>query len=238
MKLYPLTERQKIMIRSLEIHFNSDQPTTEILILHAYGKIDLIHGIHPSCLPSWENVTDADFSTFVRCGFMSVEGSNKFGKSDRFALREYEILEAIKHDFMISEPTPVLTGVQVSFDGANITGSNLNIASTLNDVHQQIQNAPALSDDFKAQISQLLQQLREEMAQVPADYADDVEILAEQTNQLAQELSAEKPRLKKAIITAEGLKKAAENLVSVVPYAVKIATRIVEVIEILAKPGA
>lgn len=111
--------------------------------------------------------------------------------------------------------------------GGNVSGGNVNIGGkqTFNgDVSIQygaLESAPAGSpqDELKA----LLQELETALKNEPADKADDIELAQEYANEIAEEAAKESPRKKKLAITGENLQKAAENLASVAPIAVKIA---------------
>ena len=118
---------------------------------------------------------------------------------------------------------------------SEINVGNLNNASNLNiggeqtfhgDVtitinHGQLNNAP--SDPTRDELKSLLEQLEAALKDVPAEHAEDAELVQEYANDAAEEAAKEQPRQKKLEITGENLKKAAENLLAVSPIAVKIA---------------
>src|SRR5690606_13309145 len=107
---------------------------------------------------------------------------------------------------------------------SEINVGNLNNASNLNiggeqtfhgDVtitinHGQLNNAP--SDPTRDELKSLLEQLEAALKDVPAEHAEDAELVQEYANDAAEEAAKEQPRQKKLEITGENLKKAAENL--------------------------
>jgi internalin A len=75
-----------------------------------------------------------------------------------------------------------------------------------------------------AELRELLKQLEAELRNVPSEQAQDAELVQKYANDAAQEAGKENPNPRALKITGEGLKAAAENLLSVAPIAVQIAT--------------
>lgn len=117
-----------------------------------------------------------------------------------------------KSDININAP---VTGGNVNIGGTQTMGDNINIQ------YNSLPAAPAESPlgTLKAQ----LEELETALKSVPKEHAENAELVQEYANDIAEEASKEKPRKKKLEITGEGLKKAAENLATVAPIAVKIA---------------
>jgi hypothetical protein len=86
--------------------------------------------------------------------------------------------------------------------------------------------AQAHADD-KVELEQLIKQLEAELNKLPTDHQEDAETVAELTQDLVEEAGKEKPKKGKLEITAEGLKKAAQNLANVAPLIGEIAGKIV-----------
>jgi hypothetical protein len=114
--------------------------------------------------------------------------------------------------------------------GGSVSGGNVNIGGTQN-FHGNVNiNYNALSsipsnlllDDLKS----LLQELETALKQQSADKAEDVELIQEYANEIAEEAAKELPRKKKLEIMAENLMKAAKNLLNVSPIAAKIVQKL------------
>lgn len=112
----------------------------------------------------------------------------------------------------------------------DITNSNVNIKSKLNNVSQSIGALPRGDDDLKAQLQALIQQLSAELQKAPAEQAEDAEAVAEAAKDLVEKATAEKPNKKLLSINGENLKQAAQSLAGVMPIVLDIATRIVTTI--------
>jgi len=119
-----------------------------------------------------------------------------------------------------------VTGDTFNMSG-DFRGAILNIKSTLTNVTQTIGALPNADEAAKANLQQLVNQLDEELKQVPADKAEEAEAVAQMTKTLVETANSEKPNKMMLQITGEGLKKAAENLAAIVPNVVKIAGAIV-----------
>ncbi len=111
----------------------------------------------------------------------------------------------------------------------DIHHSLFNIKSRLENVQQSIQNLPAQPFE-KAELEELIAQLKAELEKAPKEKADDVEIIAEDTERLIKEIEKPKPNRKRLEITGEGLIEAAEALVSVAPKILDLMSRIVKMV--------
>ncbi|GEM_PF-1605317 len=105
-----------------------------------------------------------------------------------------------------------VAGDNIDFAGASITGSNLNIKSTLTNVTQTIGALPNTGAEEKARLEELLKQLAEALQQVPPKEAERITTLLDRTLEDAK--SGDKSMFQ---IGAEGLQKATEAVASVVP---------------------
>ncbi len=118
------------------------------------------------------------------------------------------------------------TGDTFNLSG-DFRGANVNVKSTLKDVHQTIGDMTKADDAAKTELQQLIFQLNEALQKVPADKAEDADAVAQITESLVETANDEKPNKMMLQITGEGLKQAAQNLAAIVPDVVKIAGAIV-----------
>lgn len=108
----------------------------------------------------------------------------------------------------------------------NIAGDSITIiGSTLSNASRRAQSLTQADD--RAELEQLIEQLKAALEKVPADKQEEAQTVAEYTKTLVEEAAKEKPKKSMLEITGEGLKKAAQNLVGVAPLVGEIAARIV-----------
>lgn len=118
-------------------------------------------------------------------------------------------------------------GINIS---GNVEGGNVNIGSeqtvhgdlTIN--YGVLSNAPDGSP--QAELAALLKELESALQQVPAEQAGDVELVKEEADAIAAEVAKLDPNPRRLEIKAEGLKKAAENLLTVAPIVGKIVAKV------------
>lgn len=120
----------------------------------------------------------------------------------------------------------LVMGNNYDFSGANITGSNINVGSTLTNVTQNIGSIPNASTEDKQKLEQLVKQLQAELQKVPEAQADDAEKVANRTKAMVDEVNKTKPDKEFVEINGESLKKAATNIGAVLPAVLTIATQI------------
>lgn len=109
----------------------------------------------------------------------------------------------------------------------NFSGAIVNVKSTLTNVSQTIGALPQADDAAKAELQDLIRQLEEALKQVPPDKAQEKEAVEQMAKMLVDTANNEQPNKSMMHISAEGLKKAAENLAGIVPDVVKIAGAII-----------
>ena len=115
-----------------------------------------------------------------------------------------------------------------TFDmSGDFRGAILNIRSVLNNVSQSIGQIPNVDDSAKDELKKLVDQLNEALQKAPQDKAEEAEAVALSAKMLVEQASAEKPNWPMVKITGEGLKAAAQNLATVLPVVLTIATQIV-----------
>lgn len=112
----------------------------------------------------------------------------------------------------------------------NVTGSIVNIDSTLDQVTQTIGSANTVDDATKKQLTDMIGQLKTELEKVPPAVKEEAEAIAETAKALVEAGTKEKPNKAMVQITGEGLKKAAENIASVVPTVLTISSGILRTI--------
>ena len=168
----------------------------------------------------WSKAEEADFEVFVSRGFF-IPKPQLQQHVLRFALDKGLILDAYKRGWKL----PSKEANQV----VNIStgdGSIINYQSTLTNVQQSIGSTPLLSGDAKAELTQLVGELKEALTDVSEDGADDAEVLVRHAEAAVNELNIAKPNKKWLQANIEGLEKAAKNLERILPPVVGIAVKI------------
>ncbi len=109
---------------------------------------------------------------------------------------------------------------------------NLNVATTLSNVRQNINNIQSIPKSDKDELEKMFLKLLQELKKAPKDKAEDAEAVIEYAKELLDEVSKEKPKKVKISISKEGLLKAAENIASTLPMVLPIAKQIIDFIVI------
>jgi hypothetical protein len=122
----------------------------------------------------------------------------------------------------------IIMGNKISF--GNITGSIVNVDSMLEQVTQNIGAANHVDESTRKQLTELIEQLKLELKNVPLAKKEEAEALAESAKALVEVGTKAQPNRTTVQITAEGLKKAAENIAGVMPTVITIASGIVQTI--------
>lgn len=112
----------------------------------------------------------------------------------------------------------------------NFQGAIINIKSILSSVHQAVETLPATQKSTKEELQNLIEQLEKALEEVPWDKSQEAEAVAETAKQLVCAAQKDKPNPKMIQISAESLKKAAENIASVLPIVLPIAKQITDII--------
>lgn len=227
---YPLTNRQRQIIHSLQPWLRDGSlPTEWIVFLKHDGTIASIDGLDRQGLlwrSAWRETRKSDLDKFVEVGFMRELGVTQEG-GVRYSLDEFILAEAIRTNFRRSDrPDPEVTETY----NITVTNSIFNFKSFLSNVTQQLNASPNLNADVKAELLNEMQQLTELLRTAPLELEEDVDILTGKLTRLADELSADPPDTKRAVITAEGLKNAAKSLILVLPAASVIIEKIAELV--------
>ncbi|MDP6345898.1 MAG: hypothetical protein QF578_12340 [Alphaproteobacteria bacterium] len=105
-----------------------------------------------------------------------------------------------------------------------------NIRKTLKDVHQAVEGLPNADEGQKNELKKLIFGLRDILTRMPADRADEADMVAEQAKVLVE--SASLPRLNRTLVgaSANGLIEAAERLDDVAPRVLAISQQITGII--------
>lgn len=122
----------------------------------------------------------------------------------------------------------IVMGNKYSF--GNVTGSNVNVDSVLNQAVQSIGAASSVNDTEKQQLTELIEQLKNELQKTPSEKKDEADALAKIAKTLIEEGTEVQPNKTMVQITADGLKKAAENIASVMPSVLTIASSIIRTV--------
>jgi hypothetical protein len=109
-------------------------------------------------------------------------------------------------------------------------GAIVNIKSTLWNVAQTVNTLPGADRSAKAELTRLMERLNEALQKVPSEKAEDAEAVADSAKALVDAANKPKPNKATLRITADGLKKAAENIAAVTPAVVGIASQIVSTV--------
>jgi len=113
---------------------------------------------------------------------------------------------------------------------SNASGSIINIDSMLEQVTQNIDSTHSLNESDKKNLLELIDQLKIELLKTPPAKKEEAEALAESAKTLVEAGTKAQPNRTTIQITAEGLKKAAENMAEVMPTVITIASSIVKMV--------
>ena len=122
-----------------------------------------------------------------------------------------------------------------SQNSLQIIGSNniVNVSSTLNSVHQFVEANSYVDSSSKQELEKLLRELETVLREVPKENEDDAEAIANMAKSLIESATREKPNKPLVQISAEGLKRAAENVAVITPKVLLTAQAIIVFIKTL-----
>jgi nucleoside 2-deoxyribosyltransferase len=108
MSKFPLSERQKNLLQSISPGLEDGSVKTEWTIRTGGGRIIAIFGLDDEEGRLWrevwkDNVKEADFAVFERCGFFRQSGDN------HYILFEQAIVDAVQDNFSEPQETQVIT---------------------------------------------------------------------------------------------------------------------------------
>jgi len=116
-------------------------------------------------------------------------------------------------------------------------GAIVNIKSTLTQVQQSVGEIKSANPDDLQALEDLIGQLSEALQGAPPENQEQVEAVAQTAQALVETAKAETPNQTILQITADGLKKAAQNLAEVMPAVTTIAGQIVMMVMKLSAGG-
>lgn len=120
----------------------------------------------------------------------------------------------------------VVEGDEMVMSG-NFEGAIVNVKSQLDGVTQSIGALPHGDPEEREALAQLVEQLKEQLANVPPENVTDAQRVSRRVEALVEEIDEAEPDEEMVEITARRLKRAADNLAKVVPAVLPIATDIV-----------
>jgi hypothetical protein len=106
-------------------------------------------------------------------------------------------------------------------------GANVNLKSTLRNVHQTAGQIPDASEDERKQLQNLIERLTAELQKVPPAHKDEVEAVAITATALIEQAKSGKKNKTLLRVTGEGLKSAADNLAPILPALLPIVTQMI-----------
>jgi hypothetical protein len=112
----------------------------------------------------------------------------------------------------------------------NFTNTLINIDSRLDRVTQTIQATPAIPPDQKFRLVQLIGELKQVLAGVPPDQAQEALNLTKRVEALAEETGSDQPDPEYINELAESLRRAAMKIAAVAPLAASIVNSIIELV--------
>ncbi len=141
-------------------------------------------------------------------------------------------LKPSDHDifYINSKEVKIMTGDNINVNqaiGSNIGGQNNQITNTFGTITNTINSMPNGTQADKEELTKLVQQLAEALKKAPADQQEAAENVSKATKRVVDAAAEEKPDKQWFSVTAEGLKKAAENIKAVLPDVLTIATSII-----------
>jgi len=166
---------------------------------------------------------------------------NAFVKGDTAADNPFWTISLLPAGRMIVragfKQTGMFSGVIHTGDiNTNIHGNNnlLTIGSILTSANQSVEATSTLDESEKETLQNMLDQLQQHLQEVPDDFADDAEAVAEMARSFVEGATKEKRNKKLLKITAEGLKKAAENIASIAPNVLNTVLAIIVFVDKLS----
>jgi hypothetical protein len=106
-------------------------------------------------------------------------------------------------------------------------GAIINIKSTLTNVQQSIGDIQTNDQESKEALMALIEELSQALQSAPPEIAEEAEAVAQTAEVFVQQAAAEQPNKTMLKITGEGLKQAAQNIASVLPTVLGIASQII-----------
>ena len=106
----------------------------------------------------------------------------------------------------------------------------INLHSNLEHSIQSIRDMPSANLATREELIALTGQLKEALDKIPLDAEEQAEKVTKRLQALLEEAGAKKPDREMVKISADGLKRAAENLVAVIPSILPICVNIIKLV--------
>ena len=106
-------------------------------------------------------------------------------------------------------------------------GANVNLKSTLRNVHQTAGMIPEASEDDRKQLQDLIERLMTELEKVPPKHKEEVETVAITATALVEQAKSGKKNKTLLKVTGEGLKQAATGLAPAIPAILPIVLQMI-----------
>lgn len=203
-----------------------DHPTITKGMLDALAEVEILY-----CMPNYRTTTT---TTGSRTRSRVISQEREINRRCRLTGKAYN---AVDSDFAVQDVADASGAIVMSGD---FRYSILNIQSRLTNLSQSIGELVGVKSTEKAELKQLIEQLKGALETAPEDKVEEAEAVAWAAESLIDLVDAgvgEKPNRLKIQITKEGLKKAAENIADVLPKVLSIALKIAAVIDRLPPVG-
>lgn len=143
----------------------------------------------------------------------------------------YNIKQSSTHSTNVQQIGVVEGNLDLSTHSHDLRGASFNgitnISSRLDRVHQSLTQNRSLPADDRAELAQLVSEMKAALEAAQPPQAEDAELVAELTDELIEKASAPEPNPRRIEISGQNLIQAAENLASVMPLVLTIAGQIV-----------
>jgi hypothetical protein len=131
-----------------------------------------------------------------------------------------------------SEATAHFPAFQYVLSG-DFRGAILNVGSNLKHLSQTIESNESINTSSRHELAQLLEQLRSDLEAVPTEYKAQAESVAMAAERAVSDATSQRPNPFNVMISAEGLKLAAQNVAAIATPVVLTVTKLVELIHAL-----
>ncbi len=120
-------------------------------------------------------------------------------------------------------------GVEMRYTNfSNVSGSNVNIDSMLEQVTQSVNAIPRVTQAEREQLAALVLELSSILKEAPKEADEDARRIADRVDTLVKEAQQEKPDKEKVDFSLDSLRKAAENVATVLPTVLPVAIQLAE----------
>lgn len=175
-------------------------------------------------LPQGVAGSETDGATVYHIGTLNTQGG-AFVSATSVSGSDFSNAKTIQGD--------AIAGSKNTLSG-NFSNTMVNIDSRLDRVTQTIQAMPNAAPEQKSRLLDLVGQLRQALATLPAGQAQDAVSITKRVEALAQEASSDLPDPEYINDLAESLKRAAEKVAIAAPIVAAIINSIIELVNAFA----